>query len=130
MGKPVPSVDQWLREAKQDESAERCGMYLTHNGTVRRTSRAMVREGDESAPPVVGMRFGYDAKKVASAIEDTRKLPGVHYVRVWLNEGELALGEDIMLVLIGGDIRPHVVDALQFLVGAIKSQCVTETEIH
>ena len=63
MGKPVPSVDQWLREAKQDESAERCGMYLTHNGTVRRTSRAMVREGDESAPPVVGMRFGYDAKK-------------------------------------------------------------------
>ena len=81
MGKPVPSVDQWLREAKQDESAERCGMYLTHNGTVRRTSRAMVREGDESAPPVVGMRFGYDVKKVASAIEDTRKLPGVHYVR-------------------------------------------------
>lgn len=56
-------------------------MYLTHNGTVRRTSRAMVREGDESAPPVVGMRFGFDAKKVASAIEDTRKLPGVHYVR-------------------------------------------------
>ena len=56
-------------------------MYLTHNGTVRRTSRAKVRSGVKDAAPVCGMRFGYDAKKVASAIEDTRKLPGVHYVR-------------------------------------------------
>ena len=33
--KESPSVDQWLKEAKADESAPRCGMYLTHNGTVR-----------------------------------------------------------------------------------------------
>ena len=43
-------------------------------------------------------------------------MPGIHYVRVWLNEGMLEVGDDIMLVLIGGDIRPHVVDALQTLV--------------
>nr|WP_320415657.1 hypothetical protein [Candidatus Contubernalis alkalaceticus] len=35
---------------------------------------------------------------------------------------------DIIYVLIGGDIRPHVVDALQFLVGKIKTECVTEIE--
>ena len=34
-----------------------------------------------------------------------------------------------MYVLIGGDIRPHVVEALQYLVGRIKSECVSETEI-
>ena len=34
-----------------------------------------------------------------------------------------------MLVLVGGDIRPHVIDALQALVGEIKSKCVTETEV-
>ena len=33
-----------------------------------------------------------------------------------------------MLVLVGGDIRPHVIDALQSLVGTLKSQCVTEEE--
>jgi hypothetical protein len=33
-----------------------------------------------------------------------------------------------MYVLIGGDIRPKVIDALQFLVGKIKSECVKETE--
>ena len=35
-----------------------------------------------------------------------------------------------MLVLIGGDIRPHVVDALQFLVGEIKNHCVVEKESY
>ena len=35
-----------------------------------------------------------------------------------------------MYVLIGGDIRPHVVDALQSLVGTLKKECVTETEQH
>ena len=51
-----------------------------------------------------------------------------YYVRVWLNEGELSVGDDIMYILIGGDIRPHTVDALQYLVGRIKTECVTETE--
>ena len=55
-------------------------------------------------------------------------MDGIYYVRAWLNEGELELGDDIMYVLIGGDIRPRVVDALQFLVGKLKNECVTEIE--
>ena len=125
-----PSVDQWLREAKADKNAADCGMYLVHNGTVRQTARALVRKEAGDTQPVTGMRFGYDAGRVAQAVEEARRLPGIFHVRVWLNEGELSLGDDIMLVLIGGDIRPHVVDALQFLVGKIKSNCVTEQEIH
>ena len=125
-----PSVDQWLREAKADKTAPDCGMYLVHNGTVRQTARAVVRSEAGDTQPVTGMRFGYDADKVALAVEEARGLPGIFHVRVWLNEGELSLGDDIMLVLIGGDIRPHVVDALQFLVGSIKANCVTEQEIH
>ena len=48
-------------------------------------------------------------------------MPGIYCVKAWLNEGELAVGDDIMLVLVGGDIRPHVVDALQALVGRLKN---------
>ena len=123
-----PSLDEWLREAKADPSAEQCGMYLTHNGTVRRSAKRRVRAGDTSAPDVTGMEFSYDAAKVDAAVAETKKMDGIHYVRVWLNEGTLAVGDDIMFVLIGGDIRPHVVDALQFLVGKIKNECVTELE--
>ncbi len=129
MKKEMPSPELWLREAKADPSAALCGMYLIHNGCVRQTARALVRQGAQGTSPVVGMQFSYDARKVEEAVAAAKALPGIYYVRVWLNEGELALGDDIMLVLIGGDIRPHVVDALQTLVGRIKQDCVSEREI-
>lgn len=128
----MPSIDEWLREAKQDSGFRKCGMYIVHNGTVRETPKAQARgvETDGVAPgeKVGGMHFDYDEERVSAAVEATRSLPGIEYVRVWLNRGELDLGDDIMLVLIGGDIRPRVIDALQFLVGTIKNECVSEVE--
>lgn len=128
MKKTSPSIDTWLKEAKQDPRAAQCGMFLTHNGVVRETARARVREGDESAAAVTGMHFSYDEEKVDAAIEKAYEMEGIYYIKVWLNEGELVVGDDIMFVLIGGDIRPHVVDALQALVGTIKNECVVEQE--
>ena len=128
MKKESPSIDQWLREAKSDPAAKNCGMFLVHNGTVRETAKALVRQGAANTLPVRGMDFSYDREKLASAIDSAYQLPGIYYIRVWLNEGQLSLGDDIMFVLIGGDIRPHVVDALQSLVGQIKNNCVVETE--
>ena len=127
---PVPSLDAWLKEAKKEAGAAGCGMYLFHNGVVRETAKAAVREGAENTAPVRGMRFSYDAEKVEAAKKAALAMPGIQYVRIWLNSGELQVGDDIMLVLVGGDIRPHVIDALQSLVGEIKQHCVTETEVY
>ena len=123
-----PSMDAWLAEAKAHESAPKIGMYLTHNGIVRQSARAKVRLGAQDTKPVTGMYFSYDQEKVDAVIAETYNLEGIYYIKVWLNQGELSVGDDIMYVLIGGDIRPHVVDALQYLVGRIKSECVTEKE--
>ena len=101
-----------------------------HNGVVRRSAKARVRLGDTTVPDVTGMYFSYDREKVQAAVQDTEQLEGIGYVRVWLNEGELKVGDDIMYVLIGGDIRPHVVDGLQYLVGRLKNECVSETELY
>ena len=128
MKKEVPSIDAWLREAKAHETAPLCGMYLTHNGTVRQTAKAKVRYGEENTKEVTGMLFSYDEEKVNAVIADTYKMEGIYYIKVWLNEGELSMGDDIMYVLIGGDIRPRVVDALQYLVGRLKNECVVEKE--
>lgn len=127
--KNIPSIDAWLKEAKEHESAPKIGMYLTHNGIVRQTAKAKVRHGEKNTKPVIGMEFSYDSEKVEQIIEETYKLDGIFYIRVWLNQGQLKVGDDIMYVLIGGDIRPHVVDALQYLVGRIKNECVIETEV-
>lgn len=128
--KKVPSMDEWLKGAKTHESAPKIGMYLTHNGIVRQTARAKVREGAQDTRPVTGMLFSYDQEKVDAAIADTYQMEGIFYIRVWLNEGTLQVGDDIMYVLIGGDIRPHVVEALQSLVGRIKNECVIEKELE
>lgn len=128
--KDSPSVDEWLKEAKQHESAPKIGMYLTYNGIVRESAKAKVRQGTENTRPVVGMQFSYDQKAVDAVISETYKMEGIYYIKVWLNEGNLTVGDDIMYVLIGGDIRPRVIDALQYLVGRIKNECVTETEIY
>ena len=125
-----PSLDEWLREAKALPDAPENGMYLFHNGVVRAAPKAVVRNGEERKGDVGGMLFSYDADKVAAAIEQAGQLPGVFHVRVWLNSGSLRVGDDIMLVLVGGDIRPHVIAALQTLVGEIKNNCVVEQEIY
>lgn len=124
-----PSMDAWLREAKAAVDAAGVGMYLIHNGVVRETARARVREGDERAKPVTGMLFSYDRERLTAALDEAKRMEGIFHVRVWLNEGRLAPGDDIMRVLVGGDIRPHVIDALQTLVGRIKRECVEEREL-
>lgn len=125
-----PSMDQWLKEAKEDPNAEQCGMFLIHNGVVRITPKQEVREGVEGLGKVTKIQFSYDADGVDKAIADTLKMPGVYYVRVWLNEGLLEVGDTIMYVLVGADIRPNTIDALQSLVGTIKNEYVEETEFY
>lgn len=129
MGKPEPSMDEWLADAKASKAAAQCGMFLAHNGVVRATAKAQVREG-EDMPAVAQVDFSYDAEGVDAAIAEALTWDGVYYVRVWLNEGVLNVGESIMYVMIGADIRPRCVDALQRLVEKIKSELVVEREIY
>lgn len=128
MKKESPSMDLWLKEAKKDPNALEQGMYLIHNGVVRKTPKVKVRQGIDDGSEVAAMTFSYDQKKVDQVIEETYKMEGIFYIRTWLNEGLLDVGDDIMYVLIGGDIRPRVIDALQYLVGRIKDECVIEIE--
>ena len=121
-------MDAWLKEAKADKKASEVGMFLIHNGVVRESPKAKVRQGIDDGSLVVGMEFSYDSEKVDKYISQTYKMEGISYIKVWLNEGRLVVGDDIMYILIGGDIRPHVIDALQFLVERIKTECVIEIE--
>lgn len=136
-GKPHPSIDAWLEEAKQSPQADKIGMYLTHNGVVRATPKKQVRaETDQERAQgaalgeVVSIDFSYDEAGLEAALEEARTWPGVYYVKAWLNEGSLSVGDSLMYVLIGADIRPHAVDALQKLVGHIKNDLVVERESY
>lgn len=138
MGLSEPSMDKWLKEAKEDPCASQVGMYLTHNGVVRATPRHIVRSNEyaptdstnSSSDDVIAVAFSYDHDGLQQALAEARTWEGIYYVRAWLAEGNVAVGESLMYVLIGADIRPHAIDALTRLVGHIKNNLVTETEIY
>ena len=56
------------------------------------------------------MRFFYDPAGLEAAVAETRQMEGIYYVWAWLNEGELQPGDDIMHVLVGGDVHPRMIE--------------------
>ena len=68
------------------------------------------------------MRLDVDRDRLAEVLADAASWPGILAVRAWVNEGDLTVGDDIMKVLVAGDIREHVFAALQRLVGLIKDE--------
>lgn len=115
-----PSLDAWLAEMKNRPGADGVGMYLVHNGVVRATSR--------SGDTVTGMDLAVDRDRLTEALEQAESREGIAFVRAWVNEGTLQVGDDIMYVLVAGDIRENVFGALQDLVRTIKTQVVVERE--
>ena len=114
-------IDAWLDEVKRGPDSAKIGMYLVHNGVVRGAAR--------DGTPVSGMDLSYDRARLEEVLSEVRARQGVVAVRAWVNEGRLAVGDDIMYALVAGDIRENVFSGLQELVRLIKTEVVTEFEI-
>jgi molybdopterin synthase catalytic subunit len=117
----APDLNEWCSEVAGQAGSEGIGMMLIHRGIVRGTSR--------SGDPVNGMILTRDSERLADIVEEARTWRGVLAVRAWVNEGTLRVGDEIMVVLVAGDIRDNVFAALQRLVSAIKTDVVSEQEI-
>ena len=91
-------MDEWLREAKADEKASQCGMFLFHNGVVRESAKAQVRSGVTGTPAVTGMYFSYDAAKVDEAIACALAMPGSRRDQESLCSGRRNLLTELMVV--------------------------------
>jgi molybdopterin synthase catalytic subunit len=114
-------IDQWMREIKADADPEALGMMLAHNGVVRGTAK--------DGKPVKGMKLSFDKEKLESRVNDMKKRDGIVEIRVWINQGELKIGDDIMYVLVAGRFRTDVLPALQELLTFVKSEVVREEEV-
>lgn len=123
-----PSLDEWLSEAKNSDKSKLCGMYLSHNGVVRQTSKESVYS-DQNLGAVRGMRVSLNHELAEKYASETLRHQGIFYLRYWINEGELKVGDDIMLCLIGGDTRPNVIECLETFLRHLKTECIVEEEI-
>jgi molybdopterin synthase catalytic subunit len=113
-------VEKWLKEIKEKSDFKDLGMLLVHNGVVRATSK--------DGKPVKGMHLSYDKKKLAHVINELLKRDGITAIKVWINEGALTVGDDIMYALVAGKFRTYVIPVLEELVLRIKKEIVSEAE--
>jgi len=115
-------VDAWIKEIKSHIDPELLGMMLIHNGIVRATSK----EGE----PVKGMKLSYNKEKLVPFVNELKSRDGIADIRVWINEGALFVGDDIMYLLVAGRFRTDVLPVLQELLTFIKNYIVEEEEMH
>lgn len=114
-------MEKWLREIKRHPDFEKAGMILCHNGIVRATSR--------DGRPVSGLHVAVDHQRLDRILEQARQRPGIVDVRVEIAEDrDLSVGDDVMLLLVAGDVRENVLKALSETLEAIKTTVTQKTE--
>jgi len=106
---------------KNHPAYHRAGMILCHNGVVRDTSR--------DGRKVSGLTLSVDHEKLRQVIETYKKKPGIVEILVDIAENRnLAVGDDVMLLVVAGDIRENVIAVLNDTLNAIKTTVTQKTE--
>jgi molybdopterin synthase catalytic subunit len=70
-----------------------------------------------------------DRQKLQRIVDDIRQYPGIIEVLVEIREGRLYPGDDVMYVVVAGDFRENVFDALMDAVNRIKSDVTRKIEM-
>ena len=68
-------------------------------------------------------------EKLQSLVSEQKRKDGIVDIKVWINRGELKVGDDIMLVLVAGRFRTDVVPVFESLLSSIKGEIVHEREL-
>ncbi|MDA3789953.1 MAG: molybdenum cofactor biosynthesis protein MoaE [Desulfobacula sp.] len=110
-----------MDQIKKHPDFHKAGMILCHNGVVRATSR----EGDE----VTGLEVVVDHNRLDQILNEQKKRPGIIDILIPINEGEiLAVGDDVMFLVVAGDIRENVLEALSDTLNLVKAQVTSKTQ--
>lgn len=110
-----------IEQVKKHPDFPEAGMLLCHNGVVRRTSR----DGKE----VTGLRVTVDYEKLERVVSEQKKKRGIVDILVDIDDTrDLGIGDDVMYIVVAGDIRENVIDSLTETLNRIKSEVTGKTE--
>ena len=110
-----------MQRIKSHPDFDNVGMLLCHNGVVRATSR--------DGRKVSGLRVSVDHAKLEQIISEQKRKPGILDIQVEIaEEKDLKVGDDVMLLVVAGDIRENVIAVLAETLNAIKSTVTNKTE--
>ena len=97
------------------------GMVLSHNGVVRSFSR--------DGRKVNGLSIKVDRQKLDDIVAVQKKRPGIVEILVDIvPDGSLNVGDNVMYLVVAGDIRENVIAVLNDTLNEIKATVTTKTE--
>ena len=115
-------ITQKIAEMKKDpEFSRNVGMVLVHNGIVRSWSR-------EDRAPVARIDVRVNLDKIESLRREYEAEPGIYKILVEAKSGQLAPGDDLLFIIVAGDLRENVKPVLADLLDRIKSEAVIKKE--
>jgi molybdopterin synthase catalytic subunit len=117
------NLEQLIQAVKRHPDYARVGMMLCHVGVVRSTSR--------DGRPVRGLRVAVDRERLAAVLGTHRRRPGIVDIQIEIDaDRNLALGEEVMHLVVAGDVREHVIETLTDTLNAVKTTVTHKTEYY
>jgi molybdopterin synthase catalytic subunit len=114
-------INELIKSIKKHPDYDKVGMILCHNGVVRGTSR--------DGRAVKGLRVAVDHQKLGQIVLEQKKITGIMDIKVEIAaDRDLAVGDDVMLLVVAGDIRENVIQILTDTLNLIKSTVTGKTE--
>lgn len=116
-------ISKTIQKLKNEPGfCENVGMILVHNGVVRAWSRK-----DHSL--VSRIEVTPDYSKIEEIRQSFEKRPGIFRIIVQANQGVLKPGDDLLFIIVAGDIRENVKPVLSHILDTIKSEAVSKREM-
>ena len=116
-------ISKTIAELKQrPDFTENVGMILIHNGTVRAWSR-------QDRQQVGTLETVVDTGKVEQLRQEYLQRPGIYEIVIEARSGRFQPGDDLLFLLVAGDLREHVKPVLAELLDRIKAEAVGKREL-
>ena len=107
---------------KRPDFAEKVGMILIHNGTVRSWSR-------QDRTTVTALETMVDNEKVERLRREYLERPGIYEIIIEARSGLFHPGDDLLFIIVAGDLREHIKPVLAELLDRIKAEAVSKKEL-
>ena len=115
-------ISKTIAQLKQEPGfTENVGMVLVHNGVVRGWSR-------KDGAAVARIEVRPDRRRSEELRAGYERRPGIHRVLIEACEGRLKPGDDLLFIIVAGDIRENVKPVLAELLDRVKSEAISKTE--
>lgn len=116
-------INKALSDLKKEPGfSDNVGMVLVHNGIVRGWSR-------QDRSEVTAIEVTPDLDKIEEIRKDIEAREGIFRAVAQAESGMMKPGDDVLFLIVAGDIRENVKAALSDFLDRVKAEAVTKKEI-